>query len=170
MLGLALISEQASPRWIMAGLVVCSLFMAGGAARASRELGDYRHADSVHRVIAEKLSHLPGPAFATEEYSNLPWVQRYSPHFVLGYIYDPDRTAHVPFEDDGWQGLAREGYFGTIVLTSSLNPNPPLLFGFDFYSIYDLPPNLLQNYELVDEFIDGYVVYKFYRRLGSKPR
>ena len=123
MLGLALISEQVNSRWILAGLVVCSLFMAGGAVRAQREMGDYRRTDSAHRAVAEKLSHLPGPTFVTEQYSNLPWVQRYSPHFVLGYIYDPDRTSHVPFEDDGWQGLARKGYFGTIVLASSLNPS-----------------------------------------------
>ena len=164
MLGLTLKSEQVNSRWILAGLVVCSLLMAAGAVRAQRELGDYRRQDSAHRAVAEKLSHLPGPAFVTEEYSNLPWVQRYSPYFALGYIYDQDRTAHVRFEDDGWQGLAREGYFGSIVLASPLNPRPPV-FGFDFYSIYNLPPNLLQNYELADEFSDGYVVYKFYRRL-----
>lgn len=110
-------SEQLNSPWILAGLVVCSLVMAGGAARASREPGDYRHQDSVHRAVAEKLSHLPGPAFVAEEYySNLPWVQRYSPHFVLAYAYDADRIAQVPFEGDGWEGLACEGYFGTLVL------------------------------------------------------
>ena len=72
MLGLALKSEQLNSRWILTGLVVCSLVMAGGAARASREPGDYRHQDSVHRAVAEKLSHLPGPVFVAEEYSNLP--------------------------------------------------------------------------------------------------
>jgi hypothetical protein len=170
MLGLAMKSEQVNSRWILTGLVVCSLVMAGGAARASREPGDYRHQDSVHRAVAEKLSHLPGPAFVAEEYSNLPWVQRDSPHFVLAYAYDADRIAQVPFEDDGWEGLAREGYFGTLVLASSLDPGTPLNFCLDFDPSYYPPPSLLQKYELVDEFSDGYVAYKFYRRLGSRPR
>jgi hypothetical protein len=170
MLGMSLKSEQVSSRWILTGLVVCSLVMAVGAARASREPGDYRHQDSVHRAVAEKLSHLPGPAFVAEEYSNLPWVQRYSPHFVLAYAYGFDRIAQVPLEDDGWEGLARDGYFGTVVLASSLNSSTPLNFCLDFDSSYYPPPSLLQNYELADEFNDGYVVYKFYRRLGLGPR
>jgi hypothetical protein len=154
MLGVALKWEQMNSRWTLACLAACSWLLIGGIARGHTFYGDdYRHTDSIHRAVAEKLSHLPGPAFVTEDYSNLPWVQRIPPHFILGYEYDADRIAGIPFEGGGWEGLASEGYFGTLV-TDQDN---------------DLQPALLKAYELVDEYKDGTADFKFYRRIKSEP-
>jgi len=96
---------------------------------------------------------MPGPAFVGDPYANLPWVQRFSPHFVIAYAYQDDYEAGVPFEDGGWQGLARQGYFATLVLTQE----------------FSLPPSMLQKYKFVDEVNDGETDYKFYRRIGPDP-
>jgi hypothetical protein len=156
MLGFALILEWTNARWVLAGLVLCSWMMTADIAHDFRKPSvyfDLRNSDTTYRAIAEKLSYLPGPAFVGDPYANLPWVQRFSPHFVVAYAYLYDRQAGVPFEDDGWEGLAREGYFATLVLTQE----------------FSLPPLALQRYRLIDEVNDGDTDYRFYRRIGSGP-
>jgi hypothetical protein len=54
-------------------------------------------------------------------------------------------------EDGGWEGLARDGYFGTMVFDQNYTPAPAIV----------------QKYELADEYTDGYADLKFYRRIGS---
>jgi hypothetical protein len=152
MLAVALKWEQINSRPAMVCLVVCSWLLIGGITRGHTFYGDdYRYTDSIHRTVAEKLSHLPGPAFVTEYYSNLPWVQHYPPHFVLGWEYEAGLEAGVSYDDGGWEGLASEGYFGTLVT----------------YQDDTLPPALLQKYQLADEYKDANYDYKFYRRIGA---
>ena len=159
MLGFALSMERMNSRLALAGLAVCSWLITGAIALTPTGLTffydyrnhvlDYRNQDAIHRMFAEKLSHLPGPVFVTEPYANLPWVQRFSPHFVIAETYYYDREAGVQFEDGGWEGLASEGYFGTLVM----DPDD------------SLPPAFLTKYELVDEYKGAMDSYKFYRRI-----
>jgi hypothetical protein len=157
MLGFALIAERMNVTCMLAGLAVFSWILV--VAVALVPVGKtfyytYRYQDVVHRSIAEKLSHLPGPAFVQEPYSNLPWVQRFSPHFVIPDTYSYDRDAGVPLEDGGWEGLAREGYFATLVL----------------YRGYQPPASMLAKYALVDQYRqDGYMAFDFYRRIAPAP-
>jgi hypothetical protein len=152
MLGVALLWEQMNSRWTPVSVAACSWLLIAGIAMGHTFYGaDYRYTDSLHRAVAEKLSHLPGPAFVTEFYSNLPWVQHYSPHFVLGWEYEAGRLAGVPYEDDGWEGLANKGYFGTLVTYRDLS----------------FPPSVLEKYQLVDEYKDANEDYKFYRRIAT---
>jgi hypothetical protein len=160
MLCFAVMMEQVNARWVLAGLVLCSGLMIAEIARNAWRSPDYynpRGEDPTYRAIAEKLSHLPGPAMVTDRYANLPWVQRFSPHFVVGFAYDDERAAGVPFEEGGWQGLAGEGYFATLVIDSDYNYPP----------YYAVPPSMLQKYKLVDEYSDKEADYKFYRRMDS---
>jgi hypothetical protein len=155
MLAVALLWEQLKSRWTLMCLAGCSWVLIGGIAEGHTFYGpDYRVTDSIHRAVAEKLSRLPGPAFVTEAYSNLPWVQRFPPYFVVGYNYEAERAAGVPYESDGWEGLASKGYFGTLVTYRDLN----------------FPPALLEKYQLADEYKDANEDYKFYRRIGSGNR
>jgi hypothetical protein len=153
-------------RSILAGMTACSLFMLVGIVHSligPSINNDFRYSESAHIALAERLARLPGPAFVTERYADLPWVQRDSPHFVLAYAYDTDREAGVSFEDGGWEGLAQDGYFGTIVEASYVGPGFSLLF--DARS--DIEPSLLLKYKMVDEYRDNYIDYKFYERAGS---
>jgi hypothetical protein len=155
MLGVALLWEQMNSRWTPVCVAACSWLLIAGIALGHTFYGaDYRHTDSLHRAVAEKLSHLPGPVFVTEAYSDLPWVQRLPPNFVFGFEYEADRDAGVPFEGGGWEGLASEGYFGTLVTYRDLS----------------FPPALLEKYQLVDEYKDANEDYKFYRRIGTGNR
>lgn len=155
MLCVALNWRQFNSQLAMACLAVCSWLLIGGITRGHTFYGeDYRYTDSLHRAVAEKLSRLPGPAFVTEFYSNLPWVQHYSPHFVLGDEYEAGRFAGVPYEDGGWEGLASEGYFGTLVTYRDLS----------------FSPAVLEKYQLADEYKDANEDYKFYRRIGAGSR
>jgi hypothetical protein len=152
MLGIALKWEQINSRLAKVCLVACSLLLIGGIARGHTFYGDdYRYTDSVHRAIAEKLTHLPGPAFVMEDYSNLPWVQRFPPNFILGFEYEADRAAGAPCEGGGWEALASNGYFGTLVT----------------YQDETFAPAVLQRYQLADEYTDANFDYKFYRRIGD---
>jgi hypothetical protein len=152
MLGVALMWEQMNSRWSLICLAVCSWLLIGGIARGHTFYGDdYRNTDSIHRAVAEELTHLPAPVFVTEAYADLPWVQRVAPHFVFGYEYEADRAAGVQFEGGGWEGLARDGYFGTLVTDRGSS----------------LDPALMKKYELVGEYKDADTDYKFYRRIGA---
>jgi len=154
MLALAVHWEQLYSRWTMAGLAACSFVMVLGIARTHVAYGEYHYADSVHRVEAEKFRSLPAPVFATDPYANLPWVQYSSPHFVVAGTYFFEEAAGTVFEDGGWEGLARSGYFGTVVTNED----------------DDLPAASLQRYELTSEYKDGQSDLKFYRRMGSANR
>ncbi len=151
MLALAVLWQRIHARFTMAALVVCALVMICGIADAHAAYGAYRYEDSLHRIVAEKLRRLPGPVFASDRYADLPWVQPTSPHFVLAYTYYVDRAAGIPFEGDGWEGLARQGYFGTVVMDYA---DPSL-------------PALLEKYALTDEYRDGSSDIRFYCRIGS---
>lgn len=156
MLGVMLILERMESRWVLACLVAFSLLIVAGIALTPTGLTynyDYRDQDLRYRTVAEKLSHLPAPAFVILPYGNLPWVQPVSPHFVLGYTYQVDRDAGVPMEGGGWEGLARDGYFGTLVLVQDYSPSLPML----------------AKYKLVDEYHDPSWDLTFYRRIGSGP-
>jgi hypothetical protein len=156
MLGVMLIWERMDSRWVLACVVACSLLTVAGIALTPTGLTynyDYRDQDLRYRSVAEKLSHLPAPAFVILPYGNLPWVQPVSPHFVLGYTYEADRDAGVPMEDGGWEGLARDGYFGTLVIEQDYSPALPML----------------AKYKLVDEYRDPSWDLSFYRRIGSGP-
>ncbi len=84
MLGVALLWEQMNSRWSLICLGACSWLLIAGIAMGHTFYGaDYRYTDSLHRAVAEKLTHLPGPVFVTEAYSDLPWVQRVPPN--LGF-------------------------------------------------------------------------------------
>ncbi|MGB6859272.1 MAG: hypothetical protein WBE03_20565 [Terracidiphilus sp.] len=152
MLGLALIAERMNAQWKLAGIAVCSWLLIAGIARGHIFYGnDYRYSNAIHQALAEKLAPLPGPVYVSERYGNLPWVQRLSPHFLLAYAYAADRDAGAPYENGGWEGLARDGYFGTLVMNQ-----------------YDgNHPALLSRYELVDEYRDSTIDYKFYCRKAS---
>jgi hypothetical protein len=82
-----------------------------------------------------------------------PGVHRFSHHFVLGFTYDYERMAGVLFKDGGWERLASEGYFATLVLDPSYVPLP----------------SMLAKYTLVDEYQDAHTDLKFYRRIGPEP-
>jgi hypothetical protein len=152
MLGVALKWEQINARLAMVCLIACSALLIGGIVRGHTFYGDdYRYTDSVHRAVAEKLNHLPGPAFVMEDYSNLPWVQRFPPNFILGFEYEADRSAGVSCEGGGWEVLASNGYFGTLVS----------------YQDDTFSAALLQKYQLADEYKDANFDYKFYRRVGA---
>lgn len=156
MLGVVLILGRMDSRWIFACLVACSLLTVAGIALTPTGFTynyDYRDQDLRYRTVTEKLSHLPAPAFVILPYGNLPWVQPAFPHFVLGYTYEADRDAGVPMEGGGWEGLARDGYFQTLVLVQGYGP--------------DLP--MLAKYKLVDEYRDPSWDLLFYRRIGSGP-
>jgi hypothetical protein len=155
MLAFALISERMNVPAMLAGLAACSLLMVCAVALVPTQLTyfyNYRDHDVTYRNLAIRLSRLPGPAFVTEPYSNLPWVQRYSPHFVIPDIYYFDRAAGVPLEDGGWEGLAAQGYFATLVFDQNFAPPPPIL----------------EKYKLVDEYIDRNGEFKFYLRKEPK--
>lgn len=156
MLGFALIAERINLPFRLLGLTACSCLLVGAVALAPMGKTfyvSYRLEDVAHRNLAEKLSRLPGPAFVQEPYSNLPWVERFSPHFVIPATYYYDRDAGVPLENDGWEGLARDGYFATLVLDRDYHPSP----------------SILARYALVDEYQDRYIAANFYRRIGSQP-
>ncbi len=150
MLALAVHWERIHSRWTLAGVVICSLLMTCGVARAHVAYGEYRYGDFVHRAVAEKLRHLPGPVFVADVYADLPWVQHLSPNFVIAGTYSFDQAAGVPFEGGGVEGLMRVGYFGTLVVNQS---DPP-------------SPSVLEKYELDDEYRDAYSDLGFYRRVG----
>jgi hypothetical protein len=154
MFAFALMSERINSQLLkMAGIVICSWLLIAGIARAHVDYGyGYRYSDAIHRVIAEKLSHLPGPVIASEPYANLPWMHRESPYFVIDPMNERDRAAGGPFERGGWVGLAEEGYFGTMVTDGGRS----------------LAPDLLNKYELVDEYMDALSDDKFYRRIESE--
>jgi hypothetical protein len=155
MLGVALLWEQMNSRWTLMCLAACSWLLIAGIAMGHTFYGaDYRYTDSLHRAVAEKLSHLPGPVFVTEAYSDLPWVQSLPPNFVFGFEYEADHDAGVPFEGGGWEDLARQGYFGTLVTYRDLS----------------FPPALLEKYQLADEYKDANEDYRFYRRIGAGNR
>lgn len=151
MLGFAMMWQDMRSCWLPAGMAVCSCLLV--AAIALTPTGrtfyyNYRDSDYVYRALAQKLSRLPGPAFLTDRYANLPWVQSFSPHFIVGFPYYYDRAAGVPFEDGGWEGLVSRGYFATVVIDNSYRPSP----------------SLLKNYDMVDDYSNGYSDYRFYCR------
>jgi hypothetical protein len=155
MLGFALMWEEMDWQCMQVVLVVCSWLMAGGIALSPTGHTYYynlRGSDSTYRIVAEKLSHLSGPAFVTDRYADLPWMQRLTPHFVLGFAYYYDRAAGVPFEDGGWEGLAKQGYFATLVIDRRYSPSP----------------SLLKHYKLVDEYTNVWVDFKFYCRIDPE--
>jgi hypothetical protein len=155
MLAFASMSERMNVPLKLAGLAVCSLLMVGAVALVPTGLTyfyNYRDHDVMHRNLANRLSRLPGPALVTEPYSNLPWVQRFSPHFVIPDTYYFDRAAGIPLEDGGWEGLAAQGYFATLVFDQDFTPSPLIL----------------QKYKLVDEYLDPNGDFKFYRRIEPK--
>jgi hypothetical protein len=155
MLGVALLWEQMNSRWTLMCVTACSWLLIAGIAMGHTFYGaDYRYTDSLHRAVAEKLSHLPGPVFVTEAYSDLPWVQGLPPNFVFGFEYEADHNAGVPFEGGGWEGLANTGYFATLVT----------------YRDQSFPPAVLEKYQLADEYKDANEDYKFYRRIGAGSR
>lgn len=155
MLAFALISERMNLPARLVGLAACSLLLVCAVALVPTGLTyfyNYRDHDVTYRNLAIRLSRLPGPAFVTEPYSNLPWVQRYSPHFVIPDTYYFDRAAGIPLEDGGWEGLAAQGYFATLVFDENFTPSP----------------SILQKYKLVDEYLDRNGDFKFYRRIEPK--
>ncbi len=154
MLALTVLWERVHGRFTMTALAVCSLMMICGILGAHAAYGEYRHEDSVHRAVGEKLRRLPGPVFATDRYADLPWVEPIPPHFVLGYPYYEDRAAGVPLEDDGWEGLMRQGYFGSVVV-DYVDPSMAAL---------------LEKYALAEEYRDGDSDIRFYCRkeLGQR--
>ena len=155
MLAFALISERMNVPARQVGLVACSLLMVCTIALVPAGLTyfyNYRDHDVTNRNLAIRLSRLPGPAFVTEPYPNLPWVQHYSPHFVIPDTYYFDQAAGIPLEDGGWQGLADQGYFATLVFDEDFTPSP----------------SILQKYKLVDEYLDNNGDFKFYRRIEPK--
>lgn len=156
MLAFALISERINVPVRLVGMVACSLLMVCAVALVPTGLTyffNYRDRDVTYRNLAIRLSRLPGPAFVTEPYPNLPWVQHYSPHFVIPDTYYFDRAAGIPLEDGGWEGLAAQGYFATLVFDEDFTPSP----------------SILQKYKLVDEYLDRNGDFKFYRRIEPKP-
>jgi hypothetical protein len=156
MLGFALVVEKASARWALAGLVVCSWMMTADIAHDFRKPSiyfDFRDSDPTYRALADRLSRLPGPVFIADSYANLPWVQCFSPHFVVAYAYEFDYEAGAPFEEGGWEGLAQNGYFATMVLTPEFN----------------LPPSMLHDYRFVDDYESEDTDYKFYRLTKPAP-
>lgn len=157
MLAFALRWEELKSRWVQVGIAVCSGFLIAAIALTPTGLTflyDFRSSDVRYNAVAQRLRQLPGPAIATDPYANMPWVQPYSPHFVFGFSYYYDRAAGVPYEDDGWEGLASRGYFGTIMIDSNYNPSP----------------TLLEKYKLVDEYRDWSSDFRFYRRIDSAGR
>ncbi|MGO8758566.1 MAG: ArnT family glycosyltransferase [Terracidiphilus sp.] len=157
MLGFALLLQGSHSRWIPAGLAVCSVLSIGAIALSPTGLTyyyNYRIEDPPRRAVAEKLRHLPSPVFVVDPYSDLPWVQPNPPYFVVPDTYRYDRDAGVPLEDGGWEGLARAGYFGTLV----------------FYENGMPAPQILEKYELVDVYRDGYHDLNFYRRIDPDRR
>lgn len=155
MLAFALISERMNGSLKFAGLAACSVLMVCAVALAPAGLTyfyNYRDHDVTYRNLAIRLSRLPGPAFVTEPYPNLPWVQHYSPNFVIPDTYYFDRAAGIPLEDGGWEGLAAQGYFATLVFNEDFTPSP----------------STLQKYKLVDEYLDRNGDFKFYRRIEPK--
>ena len=154
MLAFALFSERLDARGEMAVIAICSWLLIAGVWRGHLFYGpDYRYSNSIHQAVAEKLIHLPGPVLVSERYSNLPWVQPFPPHFVLGPTYGSDRDAGMVYEHGGWEGLLAEGYFGTVVTEQGAYLAPELV----------IPPVLLAKYELADEFKDAHTDFKFYR-------
>jgi hypothetical protein len=155
MLAFALISERINLPARLMGLAACSLLIVCAVALIPTRrtyFYNYRDHDVTYRNLAVRLSRLPGPAFVTEPYPNLPWVQRYSPHFVIPDTYYFDRAAGIPLEDGGWEGLAAQGYFATLVFDEDFAPSP----------------SILQKYKLVDEYLDRNGDFKFYRRIEPK--
>ena len=57
--------------------------------------------------------------------------------------------------------MARDGYFGTVVVASYVGPGFSLPF-----EAGNLQPSVLQKYNQVDEYRDAYIDYRFYRRIG----
>jgi hypothetical protein len=155
MLAFALMSERINVSIRLLGLVPCSLLLVLAVALIPTGLTyfyNYRDHDVTHHNLAVRLSRLPGPALVTEPYSNLPWMQRFSPHFVIPDTYYFDRAAAVPLEEGGWEGLADKGYFATLVFDQDFIPSP----------------STLQKYKLVDEYLDRNGDFKFYRRIEPK--
>jgi hypothetical protein len=153
MLALALNWEQMQRRWMLTGLTVGSWIMAGSIALAVTGWTyyyDFRYQDVFHRMLAEKLRHLPGPIFSTDIYADLPWMHQDAPYFVVGFGYEYDRYAGVAPQAGGLEGLAQKGYFGTLIIDEDYVPEP----------------EMLQRYKLVDEFKDPHDKdYKVYRRM-----
>jgi hypothetical protein len=153
MLAFALMSERMSVLLKLVGLAVCSCLMVGAIALVPAGLTfsySYRDQDITHRNVAAKLSLLSGPAFVSDGYSDLPWVQRFSPHFVIPDTYYFDQAAGIPLEDGGWEGLAGRGYFATLALDRAFSP----------------PPSMLAKYVWVSAYHDRNGDIDFYRRVG----
>jgi hypothetical protein len=153
MLAFALISQRIKVPLKTAALAVCSCLMVSAVALVPTGLTfvySFRDQDVTHRNVAARLSLLPGPAYVTDGYSDLPWVQCFSPHFVIPDTYYFDRAAGIPLEDGGWEGLASRGYFATLVLDRAFTP----------------PPSMLAKYVWVDAYHDRNGDLEFYRRVG----
>jgi hypothetical protein len=77
---------------------------------------DQSRFDQRYGVLHDALNNMPGPVFVADLYGNLPWIQTRAPYIVLACAYPFDRTAAVPFQNDGLGGLIRQQYFAVIVV------------------------------------------------------
>ena len=97
-----------------------------------------------YQTLSWKLENLPVPIFVSDRIGNLPWIQRKPPYFVVNSGYGFEVNAGVSEAHGGWEGLMRDGYFGTVV-TSADCP---------------IPPELLARYTLLSS--DG--TFQYYQR------
>ena len=77
-----------------------------------------------HEAQRECLRGLPGPFLPVgSPYVALPWMTTSEPRFDVAHNYSRDRLAGRWFEADGFGGLIRQAYFGTIILGQGAEPS-----------------------------------------------
>lgn len=145
-LWLIMSADRFTPRFLNLGLITASWLMIFGISLVFLgKHGTYDRRDQHPRyaALAEKLAALPGPIFVTSNYGNLPWVQPHAPYFVISGFPGASR------EHGGWEGLEKEGYFGTIAtaandpyhhLTAAQLPLYQLIFQDRYFEYYGRKP------------------------------
>lgn len=90
-----------------------------------------QHRDAL--LVKAGLESLPAPILVHRPDLSLPWIQTRPPHFVFAFTYFGDREFRE-FRHGGMGGLARDGFFGTIVLAKD---TPPVFDGhsLDLYTL-----------------------------------
>ena len=102
--------------WALSALAVGLILLGVGGVVST---ADWHVQLSAQKVC---LKETPGPRYSSIHELALPWINPSGPYFVLSYNYAPDRAAGAVFERGGVGGLIAEGYFASVILPSSAEP------------------------------------------------
>jgi len=109
-------------RWVRVGTTLAGLLFMGSIGMVvlqnRAQVLSAQHQSMTQ--LQQCIQRLPPPVFVINHYGALPWMNPHSPHFVLAYNYWTDRSAEIPFEQNGIGGLIQSGYFNALILPSPI--------------------------------------------------